>query len=109
MQVDRSRFARHLGLPANADESMIRARMAGLDAQDRSRAAAPASRPAPLLDAANLRASSDAELRSLAASPLTTSDRDAIAEETGHRELMARAYPGAAKSPDGRVRVHRAD
>jgi len=109
MQINRAQFARHLGLPASADESMIRARLDGLDAQDRIRAAAPASRTAPLLDAANLRASSAAELRSLAASPLATSDRAAIAEELSHRQLMASADPGAAKSPDGRVRVHRAD
>jgi len=107
MQVDREKLARRLGLPRTADESMIRARLAGVEFAQQVRAAAPGPTP-PRLDVANLQASSAAELRSLAASPLTSSDRDAVLEEISHRQLMASAYPGAAKSPDGRVRIHHA-
>jgi len=126
MQLDKTltvrndQLRRHLDLPDYADEAVIRAALrcappfkeiqaAAAARRPAVRAAAPAPRPAPMLDATNLRASSDAELRSLAASPLATSDRAAVLEELSHRQLMATAYPGAAKASDGRVRVHRAD
>jgi len=125
MQLDKTltvrndQLRRHLDLPDYADEMTIRAALrcappfkeiqaAAASRRPAVRAAAPAPRPAPLLDVTNLRASSDAELRSLAASPLATSDRAAVLEELSHRQLMATAYPGAAKSPDGRVRIHHA-
>jgi hypothetical protein len=50
MQVEKSKLARRLGLPANAHESMIRARLAGLEAQREitaMMAAAASTRPQP--------------------------------------------------------------
>lgn len=105
MRVEKAKLARRLGLPANADESTIRARMAGLDAQDHIRAAAPAPRSAPVLDvAARARVSTDVELRALAGSVQTTADRAAVAEELSHRQAMATHYPGLRRSDGPRVR-----
>ncbi len=108
---------RHLDLPDWVDGATVQAalrcapppdqvRAAAAARRPIVRAAAPAPRPAPVLDAANLCASSAEELRSLAASPLTTADRAAVAEEVSHRQLMGTAFPAAIKARDGRVRIH---
>jgi len=97
-------------LRPEADEAAIRAAIAQ-PAPKPVRAAAPASVPAarPLLDAAaRVQAASDAELRQLAGTPLSVTDREAVADELGHRELLASHFPQVADAQLGhRARIHR--
>jgi hypothetical protein len=105
MQVDKAKLARRFGLPTNASESMIRARLAGLEAEQHVRAASSGpSAGGRRLDSATVRALSDAELRSLAASPLSGPDRQAVADETTDRAFLAAHFPGTARALGREVR-----
>ncbi len=108
-------LARHLDLPPWVDAQTVQSALACAPPPDQVRAAAaarrpvvraaaPAPRPAPMLDPANLRASSAEELRSLAASPLATADRTLVGEELSHRQAMATHYPGLHRGDGPRVR-----
>jgi len=107
LAVPTERLRVHLGLPSWADVATIEAALRCAPPKEEIRAAAAARRPVvraaapapvaaarPLLDAAErVRIASDAELRTLAGSALPAVERDAVADELGYRDLMARSFP----------------
>lgn len=103
MEIPDEALRRRWGLPANATEAEIKAAIINRPplpvSAARARAATPRIPGRPLLDAAaRVQAASNEELRRLAGSPLTGSEREAVAEEIGHREFMARSFPSHGAS-----------
>lgn len=116
VSISTAALRRNLDLPDYVDEATITAalrcappfseiRASAAVRRPAVRAAAPAPRPAPVLDvAARARVSTDVELRALAGSVQTTADRAAVAEELSHRQAMATHYPGLHRGDGPRVR-----
>lgn len=118
LTVPTDRLRRHLDLPSWADTATIEAALRCPPPKEEIQAAAAARRPVvraaapappsvrPLLDAAaRVQAASDGELRSLAASALPAADRQAVADELGHRRLLATNFPDLADGARGRARI----
>jgi hypothetical protein len=124
MQVKTADLARRIGLPTNASESLVRARLAGLEAADQVRASSTAGsdrrQPAAIAHEAFMRQFFPTVadklgyvtpyvggflMGSAARSPdspvraSSTPARAASVEEQAHRELMARHYPGVGSGP----------
>ena len=104
MQVDRAKLAQRIGLPATSSESLIRARLAGLELETHVRASAtPAGRR---LTASSIQAASNEELRDFGAGAVTQAEREAVNDEVAHRQLMATHFPAVRQASNGRARIH---